>query len=57
LDKAHVSNLSIYLRGSNLLTFATDKHLSVDPELGANSISDFQVFNPKTVSAGVRIGF
>jgi TonB-linked SusC/RagA family outer membrane protein len=57
LDKAHISNLSIYLRGTNLLTFATDKNLSVDPELGANSLTDFQVFNPKTVSAGIKIGF
>jgi len=57
LDKAHATNITIYLRGTNLLTFGTDKTLSVDPEVGINSISDFQVFMPKTISAGLKLGF
>lgn len=56
LNRAHISNLTVYVRGTNLLTFATDKNLPVDPELGATGISDFQVFIPKTISVGLKLG-
>ena len=57
LDKMHINNATIYVRGTNLFTFATDKNLAFDPEIGANSVSDFQVFMPKSITAGLRIGF
>jgi TonB-linked SusC/RagA family outer membrane protein len=57
LDKMHINNATIYVRGTNLLTFGTDKNLAFDPEIGANSVSDFQVFMPKSITAGLRIGF
>ena len=57
MDRAHINNVTIYVRGTNLLTFGTDKNLSIDPELGVNSLADFQVFTPKTFTAGVKLGF
>jgi TonB-linked SusC/RagA family outer membrane protein len=57
LNRLHINNATIYVRGTNLFTFATDKTLAFDPELGANSVSDFQVFMPKSFTAGLRIGF
>jgi len=56
LKRADISNVHIYVRGTNLFTFATDKNLAIDPEVGAQSISDFQVFMPKTISVGIRVG-
>jgi TonB-linked SusC/RagA family outer membrane protein len=56
LKRADISNVHIYVRGTNLFTFATDKNLAVDPEVGAQSIADFQVFMPKTISVGIRVG-
>ena len=57
MEKAHINNITIYVRGTNLLTFATDKNLAIDPELGVNSLADFQVFNPKAFTAGIKLGF
>ena len=57
LKKANISSVYFYVRGTNLFTFGADKNLPVDPEVGAQSISDFQVFMPKTISVGIKIGF
>ena len=56
LNRLKISDVSVYARGTNLFTFATDKNLPNDPELGASSIQDFQVFMPKTVTFGIKIG-
>jgi TonB-linked SusC/RagA family outer membrane protein len=56
LAKAKISSLNFYVRGTNLFTFGADKNLPVDPEAGATNINDFQVFNPKTVSIGLKLG-
>jgi len=56
-DKIHISNLSIYVRGTNLLTFGTDKNLAYDPEAGITSTTNFEVFIPKTIAGGIKIGF
>ncbi len=57
LKKLHLLNASIYLRGTNMITFGTDKRLPVDPETGSVSTGNFEVFIPKTLTAGVKIGF
>jgi len=57
ISKARVSNLTLYVRGTNLLTFDTDKNLPFDPEAGAAAQSNFDVFIPKTITGGIRIGF
>lgn len=56
LKPVGISSANFYVRGTNLFTFGTDKNLTVDPEVGAQSISDFQVFMPKTISFGVKLG-
>jgi hypothetical protein len=57
IDRMHISNISIYVRGTNLLTFATDKYLPYDPESGITSTTNFEVFIPKTIAGGIKIGF
>jgi hypothetical protein len=46
----------VYVRGTNLLTFGTDKRLPFDPEAGGSNQNNFDVFIPKTITAGVKIG-
>ncbi len=55
LKSAHLSSLSIYLRCTNLLTLVKDKNLPFDPEEGASQ-ANFDVYQPKTVAGGLRIG-
>lgn len=57
LKKLHLLSASVYLRGTNMFTFGTDKRLPVDPETGSTSTGNFEVFIPKTLTAGVKIGF
>ena len=57
ISKAHITNLTLYVRGTNLLTFGQDKKLPFDPEAGAISQTNFDVFIPKTMTGGIRIGF
>lgn len=56
VSKARISSITVYVRGTNLWTFATDKNLAIDPELGATSIADLQVFMPKSFTAGIKVG-
>jgi TonB-linked SusC/RagA family outer membrane protein len=57
LHKLNISTASVYVRGSNLVTFAKDKLLPLDPETGIQSTNDFDVFIPKTVVGGLRVSF
>ena len=57
VSKMKLSNLTLYVRGTNLLTFGTDKNLPFDPEAGANAQNNFDVFIPKTITGGIKIGF
>jgi TonB-linked SusC/RagA family outer membrane protein len=57
IDKLHIASASIYARGTNLLTFATDKYLPYDPESGVASSTNFEVYIPKTIAGGIKIGF
>lgn len=59
-----INNLTIYMRGTNLLTYAFDKDLNYDPESTSNSWSwvgkgRYWYASPvlKTVSMGVQIAF
>ncbi len=54
--KAYINNLNVYVRGTNLLTFKTDKYLPFDPETGINSTNNLDVFPLKSITAGVKIG-
>ncbi|HLZ87412.1 MAG TPA: hypothetical protein VKQ52_09230, partial [Puia sp.] len=57
VDRLHLSSISVYIRGTNLLTFATDKNLPYDPESGVASSTNFEIFIPKTIAGGIKIGF
>lgn len=54
--KAYINNLNIYVRGTNLLTFKTDKYLPFDPETGVNSTNNLDVFPLKSITVGIKIG-
>ncbi|MDQ2752013.1 MAG: TonB-dependent receptor, partial [Bacteroidota bacterium] len=55
LKKTHLTNLTLYVRGTNLWTFDTAKNLPYDPESGIYSNTNFEVFIPKTITAGIKI--
>ncbi len=52
-----MSNVSFYLRGTNLWTKAFDKDITFDPEQGFNGTNDLQVLIQKNIAFGVTIGF
>lgn len=63
-EQLGLNNLTIYVRGTNLLTWAFDKDLNYDPESNSNSWSwlgkgRYWYASPvlKTVSMGIQIGF
>jgi TonB-linked SusC/RagA family outer membrane protein len=57
MKRLHLSNVSLYVRGTNLWTFGVAKNLPYDPEAGVNSTANLEVVIPKTVAGGIRIGF
>lgn len=57
LSKIRMSSAFLYIRGTNLYTWVKDKNLPWDPEQGVSSSSNLEVFMPKTITAGVNIGF
>jgi TonB-linked SusC/RagA family outer membrane protein len=57
LKKIGFTNLNVYVRGTNLLTFATDKDIPYDPESGITTTSNFEVYIPKTITLGLKAGF
>ena len=56
VKRTHLGNISIYVRGTNLLTMGADKRLPFDPEAGINSQANLEVLIPKTITGGIRIG-
>ncbi|WP_129717190.1 TonB-dependent receptor [Pedobacter sp. SYP-B3415] len=58
VSKASLTNVRVYARGSNLITFQRDKKLPFDPESGGvGGTNNFELFIPKTVTFGVNVGF
>lgn len=57
MERAHLNSVTFYVRGSNLFTFAVDKRLPFDPEAGASAQSNFDVFIPRTLTGGIKVGF
>jgi TonB-linked SusC/RagA family outer membrane protein len=55
--KAKMSNVFVYVRGTNLYTWVKDKNLPFDPEQGTTSSTNLNVFIPKTMTAGLNITF
>lgn len=63
-ESVGLNNLTIYLRGTNLLMYAFDKELNYDPESNSNSWSwlgkgRYWYASPvlRTVSFGIQVGF
>jgi TonB-linked SusC/RagA family outer membrane protein len=57
LKRLHISHASLYMRGTNLLTFGVDKHLPYDPEQGIISTANLEIYIPKTITGGIKIEF
>jgi TonB-dependent starch-binding outer membrane protein SusC len=55
--RLHLSNAFFYVRGTNLWTWVKDKNVPFDPEQGVSSETNLEVFIPKTITAGINIGF
>ncbi len=63
-EQTGLNNLTVYLRGTNLLTYTFDKNLNYDPESTSNSWSwlgkgRYWYSSPvlRTLSVGIQIGF
>ncbi|MDE3249112.1 MAG: TonB-dependent receptor [Bacteroidota bacterium] len=57
LSKLKLNSVFFYIRGTNLVTWVKDKNQPFDPEQGASARSNLNEFIPKTVSAGLNLGF
>lgn len=57
LSRLKISSAVFYVRGTNLFTWVSDKQLPWDPEQGVSSQTNLNVFIPKTITAGINIGF
>lgn len=51
------SGIKFFVRGTNLFTRVSDKNLPYDPETNVNSTANFDVFIPKTFTAGFQVDF
>ncbi len=51
------SGIKFFVRGTNLFTRVSDKNLPYDPETNVNSTANFDVFIPKTFTAGLQADF
>jgi TonB-linked SusC/RagA family outer membrane protein len=57
VSKAKLSNVKIYVRGSNLWTWVKDKNLPYDPETYINSSTNLDIYLPKTFTGGLQVAF
>ena len=57
IQKLGLTNAMIYVRGTNVWTWVKDKNLGLDPEQGISSQVNMEVFIPKTVIIGIKLGF
>ncbi|MEN7549617.1 TonB-dependent receptor [Rapidithrix thailandica] len=57
VEKIHLSNARIYVRGSNLWTYVKDKDLEGDPEVGVTGRTDFRIPMSRQILFGVDFSF
>lgn len=62
LQKAHIGSLSVYIRGTNLFAVGVTKDIPFDPESGifasgGTTGGNLDVFIPKTIAGGIKLGF
>ncbi len=53
--KIYINNITVYVQGTNLLTFASQD--LCDPEQRSSGLLNFEIPNTKTISFGIDIGF
>ena len=57
IQKFKATSAVFYVRGTNLWTWVKDKNLGFDPEQGVSSQTNMEVFIPKTITIGFKLGF
>jgi TonB-linked SusC/RagA family outer membrane protein len=57
LKKLGITKLYLYGRGTNLWTKTYDKRLPFDPEQGTTGLANLDVFQAKTFTIGLNVGF
>jgi hypothetical protein len=57
LSRLKVSNIFVYVRGTNIWTWVKDENLGFDPEQGVTSQTNLDVFVPKSLTAGINVSF
>lgn len=57
VSAAKLSNVMVYVRGTNLITWVKDDTLPFDPEQGTGAATNLNVFIPKTVTVGLNLSF
>ncbi|RFS15416.1 TonB-dependent receptor [Emticicia sp. C21] len=57
VSKVKLSNVKLYVRGSNLWTWVKDKNLPYDPETYINSSTNLEIYLPKTFTGGLQVAF
>ncbi|PLK46210.1 TonB-dependent receptor [Emticicia sp. TH156] len=57
ISKAKLSNVKLYVRGSNIWTWVKDKNLPYDPETYINSSTNLDIYIPKTFTGGLQVAF
>ena len=55
LRRTPVTNVNIYVRGTNLFLFGQDKNIPFDPEQGITNVADFNVYIPKSITFGINL--
>jgi TonB-linked SusC/RagA family outer membrane protein len=55
-SRMHISNLSFYVRGTNLWSKIYDKDIPFDPEQGISSQTNLNFFQNRTVTVGLTLG-
>lgn len=56
-EKFGISNLKLYLRGNNLLTWTKDKNLEYDPEVDLDGETGLETPPTKSLSFGITLNF
>jgi len=55
LKRLQLSQLSVYVRGTNLWTKAFDDDITMDPEQSINGTNDLQFFIPKSITVSINV--
>ncbi len=57
MKKYGINRLYLYGRGTNLWTKTYDKRLPFDPELGPTAVNNLDVYQVRTFTVGLNVGF